>query len=316
MQFTPRAVPMFVCLLLGSVRQFSAQAGSGDGPPNNPGRARFADFAARATAAREASRLPEAIGLYKEAVNLDPKWEEGWWFLGSLLYDTDQYAAGRDSLAHVVDLDPKAYAAWGLLGLCEFETGDCGIWLRHIQRALDAGPETQGQMEGALRYHEAVLLTRAGGLEDALQKYAWFARRGVQNPEMIASLGLAALRSPSTPAAIPAPQRELYSSAGRAAYLILSGDFQNGREALEQLVASFPETHYVHYFYGSFFAATDPATALNEFRRELKVTPSSGAANAMIAWILLQRGDAAGALPYAETAAKYEPNSSTASYVL
>src|SRR5438270_3398811 len=161
MQFTPRAVPMLVCLLLGSVRQFSAQAGSGNGPQNPPGTARFADMAARATAAREASRLPEAIALYKEAVNLDPKWEEGWWFLGSLLYDTDQYAAARESLARVVDLDPKAYPAWGLLGLCEFETVDYRASLGHIQRALEAGSGTQGQMEGVLRYHEAVLLTRA-----------------------------------------------------------------------------------------------------------------------------------------------------------
>lgn len=315
MKPTPRLVLLVVCLLIGSVDQFSGQVAS-DGPQKKPATQGFEDLATRAEAARQGNHLQEAIAVYKEAVNLNPKWEEGWWFLGSLLYDTDQYAAARDSLARLVNLDPKAYPAWGLLGLCDFETGDYGASLAHIQRALQAGSAAQGQMEGVLRYHEAVLLTRAGKFDEALQKYVWFAREGIQTPEMTSGLGLAALRSPLLPAEIPFAQRDLYSSAGKAAYLTLSGDYLNARKALEDLVATFPEAHHVHYFYGTFFTATDPATALDEFRRELKFTPSSGAANAMIAWILLQRGDAGGASPYAEAAVKYDPGSWMACYVL
>jgi tetratricopeptide (TPR) repeat protein len=311
-----RAVPLLICVLTGSVRQLPGQITSDNRFQNTLTAERFPHVAERATAARQANQLPEAIALYREAVNLNPKWEEGWWFLGSLLYDTDQYSAARDSLARVVDLDPKAYPAWGLLGLCEFEIGDYEASLSHIQRALEAASNPQGQMEGVLRYHEAVLLTRAGEFDAALQKYGWFARQGIQNPEMISAVGLAALRSPLLPKEIAAGERELYNSAGKAAFFSLSGDYQSARKAMEELVASFPKAHHVHYLYGSFLMATDPKAAMDEFRRELELTPSSGAANAMLAWMLLQHGDASGAFPYAEAAAKYEPASSMARYML
>src|SRR5581483_10137894 len=80
----------------------------------------FEDLAARATAAREANDVPHAVELYREALARNPKWEEGWWFLGSLLYDSDRYAEARDALTHVVEADEKAAPAWGLLGLSEF----------------------------------------------------------------------------------------------------------------------------------------------------------------------------------------------------
>src|SRR5579875_675141 len=99
----------------------------------------FEDLSARAAAAREANDIPQAVQLYRQAVGVRPRWEEGWWFLGSMLYDSDRYAEGRDALAHVVELDPRAAAAWALLGLCEFETGDYAPSLEHIRRSLGAG---------------------------------------------------------------------------------------------------------------------------------------------------------------------------------
>src|ERR1700728_1513126 len=116
--------------------------------------AAFEDLAARAAAAREANDIPQAVQLYRQSVDLNPKWEEGWWFLGSMLYDSDRYAEGREALAHVVALDPKAAPAWALLGLCEFETGGYARSLDHIRRGLASGSPAP-QMEEVLRYHEA-----------------------------------------------------------------------------------------------------------------------------------------------------------------
>ncbi len=286
------------CLLF-----FSAQAGQ----------ATFDELSAHATAAREANDVPHAIELYRQALQLNAEWEEGWWFLGSLLYDTDQYAEARVALTHVVELDSKATPAWALLGLCDFETGDYAASLKHIQRGEAAGPPPQ--MASVLRFHEAQLLTRDGQFDQALEKYAWFARKGVQNPELVSALGLAALRSALLPKDIPADRRELYQMAGRAAYFSMNGDFESAQQALILLLERFPAAHYVHYLYGCFLLAANPDAAIDQLRRELEVTPSSGAANAMLAWALLERGDTNSALPYAQNAARGEPTLPLAQYV-
>ena len=77
----------------------------------------------QATEAREQNRNQDALRLYRECVRLQPNWSEGWWYLGTLLYDQNAYAPARDALLKLVQLEPKSPpAAWALLGLCEFET--------------------------------------------------------------------------------------------------------------------------------------------------------------------------------------------------
>ena len=55
-----------------------------------------------ATEARTQNRIPGAIGLYRQAVKLRPSWAEGWWFLGELLYDQNQYPEARDALRRLI----------------------------------------------------------------------------------------------------------------------------------------------------------------------------------------------------------------------
>jgi tetratricopeptide (TPR) repeat protein len=272
------------------------------------------DVAARAMAAREANDVPRAIELYRQALELNPKWEEGWWYLGSMLYDSDQYAAGRDALRHVVELDAKAGPAWALLGLCEFETEEYKPALDHVEHGLAAGAAT-AQMEGVLRYHEAQLLTRNGEFDRALKAYAWFAQRRVQNPELVVAVGLAALRSALLRKDIPPDHQDLYATAGKAAYASMSGDFATAQADVSELLERFPTAHYVHYLAGCFMLAAKPDTAMAELRRELDVTPNSGAANAMLAWMLLEQGETDEARPYAEAAAVNDTALPLAQYV-
>lgn len=274
----------------------------------------FEDLSSRAKAALDANDTAQAIELYKQAVALNPKWEEGWWYLGSLFYDADQYAAGRDALAHVIELDPKAAPAHALLGLCEYETGNYTDSLTHIRQGLASGA-AEPQMEAVLRYHEALVLTRTGQFDKALAAYIPFARKGVQNPELLLGVGLAALRTPLVPKEIPEAQRDLYAMAGRAAYDSLAGNFAGAQQELAELMTKFPSAHYVHYFYGCFLLATKPEEGIEQLRRELEITPHSGAANATLAWILLERGQEDEARPYAENAARDEPQMSLAQYV-
>jgi tetratricopeptide (TPR) repeat protein len=273
----------------------------------------FEDLAARAKTARETNDVPRAIELYKQAVTANPKWEEGWWYLGSMLYDSDKYSQGRDALRHVVAMDANAAPAWALLGLCEFETGDYKSALEHIDRGLAAG--TAPQMETVLRYHEAQLLTRNGEFDKALKAYVWFVRKGVQNPELIVAIGLAALRTPLLPKEVT-PDQQLFLMAGEATYFTLTGDYPHAGKAFGHLMERYPNTHYVHYLYGCFVLAAKPDLAMSELRREIEISPNSGAANAMLAWALLERGDTDKARPYAEAAAANDPDLPLAQYVL
>jgi len=275
----------------------------------------FEELSARATAARQANDVPGAIELYRQALQLNSKWDEGWWFLGSLLYDSDQYPDGRDALNHFVDLQPKAAPAWGLLGLCEFETGEYPQSLSHIQRSLSLSAPSDPQMDVVLRYHEALLLTREGDFDKALQKYSRFARDGAQNKSILLGIGLAVLRTPLLPKDIRAEKEDLFLTAGKAASYRMAGNVTEGDQAFRDLLTRFPTAANVHYAYGLTLLATDPDQGIEEFEAELQNNPGNTAADSMLAWVLLRRSEYQTALPYAEKAAQADPNSAIAQFV-
>ena len=63
--------------------------------------ASFSDLASKAAAARDANDAPGAIELYRQALKLNSKWSDGWWFLGSLQYTQPAITrAARDALSH------------------------------------------------------------------------------------------------------------------------------------------------------------------------------------------------------------------------
>ena len=258
----------------------------------------FDSMAAKATAARNANDLPRAISLYQQAVAAKPDWAEGWWFLGSLAYDSDQYPLGRDALTHFVKFENKP-AGWSLLGLCEFETADYSLSLEHIQRALQASDSVPTEMQPALRFHEALLLTHASLFDQALNKYIWFAQRGASNPTLISAIGLAALRTPLLPKDIQPDKQDLYTAAGTATFRWMAADFQGAGMAFQSLLEQFSSIPNVHYLYGSFLLSSQPDQAMSQFAQELRLHPNSPDALAMIALGFIQHDDLKGALPYA-----------------
>ena len=54
--------------------------------------ATFDQLSAKADAARDANQLDQAIPIYRKALALRPAWKEGWWSLGTILYDQNSYA--------------------------------------------------------------------------------------------------------------------------------------------------------------------------------------------------------------------------------
>jgi len=278
--------------------------------------ASFEELASAAAAARQANDIPRAIGLYGQALELNSKWQDGWWFLGSLEYGADQYAAARDALTHYLDLAPKAGPAFALRGLSEFETGEYAQSLGDIQRALALGAANAPRNEQILRYHEALLLTRNQRFEDALRVYGVFARDGITNPELLLAIGLAGLRTPLFPKDLAPNRQDLYLAAGNAAYQFMAGDAKKGQAGFEDLFQRFPTAPNAHYLYGYLLFATDPDQALPQFKRELEIAPSNAAAEVMMAWDSLMRGSFAEALPYAQKAVAEQPEATVPQLVL
>ena len=241
---------------------------------------------------------------------------ESWWELGNTLYSQNRYAEAANALAQAVQLNDREARAWGLLGLCEFETGDYAHSLDHMQRALQMGLPAQEQLEGVLRFHAGMLLAHQGEFEKAFEAYRWFVKKGITHSEFLTALGIAALHNRELPERISAEQRDLYLAAGKAAFLFMAGAKVEAQQAFNDLIAHYPERAYVHYLYALFLMATDLDASVGEMRREVRISPASAPANAMLAWLLLERGESGQAQPFAEAAAKNDPALPFAQYVL
>ena len=307
---SPQCCLMLILAAALGVLAFSPLA-FGQGPSD-----RQNDLVAQASAARMQNDVPRAIELYSKAVGRNPKWPDGWWFLGSLKYSAGDYAAARDALSHYVEMIPTAGPAFALRGLCEFETAEYSQALADIQHGISLGAANQPRNEQILRYHEALLLTRMGNYAAALKAYSFFAKNGVTNQELLTAIGLAGLRMPLMPKDVSPEQQELVSSAGDAAYRFMAGDELSAKHAFGELFQHFPTATNTHFLYGYLLFANDPYAALTEFQQELKIAPSNADADVMAAWALLLRNAPADALPYAEKATASEPALPSAQLVL
>ena len=99
----------------------------------------FENLARQATAAREQGKPEDAVRYYQQALQIHPEWEEGWWYVGTLLYDGNHFAEAQPAFAKVVELDPKMGPAWSFLGLCAFEIRDYPAALANLEKGHELG---------------------------------------------------------------------------------------------------------------------------------------------------------------------------------
>src|SRR5436190_4578809 len=99
----------------------------------------FGTIAKQADTARDSNHVAEAINLYSQGVRLRPQWSEGWWSLGSLLYDQDRFAEAEVALKHFAAQTAKPGVAYPFLGLCEYETKEYDHALAHFRAWARAG---------------------------------------------------------------------------------------------------------------------------------------------------------------------------------
>ncbi len=267
----------------------------------------FDQVAKRAAEAREAHRLDEAISLYKKAVALRPSWAEGWWYLGSMYYETDRYPDARDAYGKVTALEPKRGDAWAMLGLCEYQTRDYGTAIRHLEMGTELGLGGNRNLANVVHYHRAILLNRFGQFEAALADLLPFAQEGNTNPTVIEAFGVSALRMLFLPREIPPDKRDLVLKAGWANYYFTAQRAEEAKRAFEELAAAYPNESNVHYAYGLSLLQADPDAALREFRKELEITPAHVPARLQIAFEYLKRGEPESGLKPAQEAVELDP---------
>jgi tetratricopeptide (TPR) repeat protein len=306
------ALALITFLLISRFNLASAQAGSAStastttASPASPNR--FEQISKQAAQARDQNRPEDAVRLYREVLKLKPSWLEGWWDLGTILYDSDRYDEARPAFRRLANLKPDGAPAWAMLGLCEFEVRDYEPALQHLRRAqATGGLGSNPELSSVAQYHLAILDTRFEEYEAGTETLFTMARAGNENPSLIEALGLSVLRMPFLPSEMPPDRREIVLMAGRAAYDMRMHRPNDGKKEFQELISRYGETPNVHYAYGTFLLTSDADSALGEFNRELQISPKHVPARLQIAFENIKRTDFAAGLPFAEKAVELAP---------
>jgi tetratricopeptide (TPR) repeat protein len=269
----------------------------------------FEEVSRKAAEALEANRLEEAIRLYRQAVELSPAWAEGWWFLGTVQYDLDRYLEARDAFRRFVSLEPDGGPGWAFLGLCQFQVREYDRALESLGRARLMNLGNHYQLLHVTNYHAALLYTRFEQYELAFSILANLALNHSDNPRIVEALGLSILRMPFLPTESPPDRREAILKAGHAAVLSSIHKHPEAQKEYDELVARYPQMPNVHYARGVFHLVNNPDAALEDFMKEIEISPSHLPARLQIAYEYLKRGEPKDALPFAEEAVRLQPNS-------
>lgn len=270
----------------------------------------FTQLSSRATAAREAGRFDEAIDLYRQAVRAQPRWEEGWWFLATLLYDRDDYAEAAEAFAVATKLQPKSGIASIMLGLCEYRLGRYDQAVEHIVQGRRLGFGQNDELSRVVLYHEGVLGTYRGEFEAAQHRLDNLAYLGVRSEQLVLALGLVVLRIPQLPEQIATdhPQYTLIRQAGWAEYQLAQNNVQDASREYDRLATEHPSYPNVQYAYGRYhLVQRNTEAALAAFHREIANSPNHAMARLQIAYIHLSMKEPEKGLEYAEEAVRLAP---------
>jgi len=287
-------------------------------PKESTGSQNFETIAAAASAARESDKIEEAIGLYRQAVGLRPAWAEGWWFLGTLYYDRDNYAEAAKAFKQTAQIQQKVGAPWAMLGLCEFQLAQYDEARLHLDRARKLGLGDNTELTRVMRYHDGLLSILKGEFEKGQETLGSLSYEGLKTEELIISLGLAILRIGMTPKEITInyPDRALIRRAGLAAHFAAQKNISDAQREYDMVVRDYGKVANVQYAYGRFLLTNrDDEGAQAAFKRELENWPKHALARCQLASIMLRNKDIEGGLPLAEEAVKMAPRLPLGHYV-
>lgn len=271
------------------------------------------EIAKKADQAQQANQLNQAIDLYRQGVRLKPGWSEGWWALGTILYDQDRFPEAGAAFRHFVTVAPKPGPGFAFLGLCEYETRDYDHALQHFRAWSTRGWSGTMDLIDVSTFHFALLLTREGKFVEALYLLTGEAAKSHSGPTMIEAMGLAALRMRTVPEEYPAEQREMVWLAGKSTFYASSNPpaFQQAEEFANRLEQHYPDAANVHYVVGTLWKFEDKnEDAAREFQAELRISPKSAPAMIELARLEMLNNQVEESLKLAKGACAVEPQNS------
>jgi tetratricopeptide (TPR) repeat protein len=280
----------------------------------------FEQLSTQANQAREAGNLDEAIELYKKALTLKAKWNEGWWYLATLLYEKDQYAEAAKAFKNSAALNPKVGAPLIMLGLCEFRLGEYDNALAHLIQGRKIGVGDNVELAKVMFFHEAMLLVLKGEFEQAERILNKLSYDNVSHEQLFITHGLALLRMPMLPQQIGTTHkdREMLRRAGYAQHLIAQLNASDGQQEYERLAADYAQVPGVQYAYGRYLLYTqrNDEAATAAFQRELENSPKHALARLQIAYIKLKNKEPEQGVKLAEEAVNLSPRLLLGHYIL
>ncbi len=303
------AIFCLVCLPLFVARPISGQ--------QRKATANFDVLAKQAGDAKDGDRLDEAVALYRQALKLKPKWAEGWWSLGTIEYDRNNYASAASDFRKLIPLAPKDGMALVMLGLCEFELGQDTPALKDLREGRALGVANDPQLQEVVFYHEGMLLLRAGQFKVAQTSFATLCKMNIRSDKVMEGMGMAVLRIlPTELPSAGSTSLVIVQRAGSAACLSTLKKFDQANQEYTQLISDAPDFPNIHYAFGlSLLEANNASKALEQFKSEIKNNPKSVAARLEIAASFYKVDSSAG-LPYAQEAVNLSPQQPFAHYLL
>ena len=287
-----------------------SQDATSPAPPDSPRMPGipFDELARRASEELKQGRLEDALRFFRAGVELNPRWDEGWWYVGSIQHERQQFAEARDAYRRAVELKPDAGAAWAMMGVCEYRLGHREEALAYLVKGDALGFRGNEEIARLTTYHIAVLLVRSGQFDLPAGYLAKLARSEGEAPDVVAACGLI------DPPDAPAPLRSTREGPGpgdgdRTGGLLRPGGKERGGEA-----ALRDADRYVSV------DSTCPLGVralpvprgvqgrLPMLEKEVSVFPENWQAHQRIALDVLARGTPAEALPHAREAARLAPH--------
>ena len=272
----------------------------------------FEQISRAADRAREQNRGDDAIRLYQQGLSRQPEWEQGLWYLATLLYEKEQYASARDVLRRFMTLRPDAGPGWALLGISEFQTREYSRALDHLQTAMSTGMGDRKDLIQSVFYFVAVSLTRLERYDDSMDMLLKMLASGSDQSLLIEPAVLAALRLPLLPAEIPPDRHELVRIAGRAVVAMQTEHYEDAEADFKQLEQSYPNEPGVHFLYGAYLMQLHPEDGVREMKRELQISPYHVLARIRLAEQYLSQQQPDQALVLAQEAMKLDPKRASA----
>jgi Flp pilus assembly protein TadD len=277
----------------------------------------FAQLSRQADQAHSAGQLPQAIRLYRQAVQMQPNWSEGWWSLASIYYEQERFPEAQAALNRYIALGKASQSAYAVLGLCEYETREYDRARQHLDYWVRKGSAGNAQLGAVASFRWAELLTREGRFLEAVYLLDRIAASRGSDPTLVEPMGLAWMRIKSVPEDYPPEQSELVWLAGTAAVWMAAEKFDLAHEYLDRLALHYDQTPGVHFLRGFVYETERKGTeARQEYRQELKISPHHAVVMAKLAVLDLAAGELDEARAVASQAVVLEPQNAQAHYAL